>query len=220
MKSQCKFKEHSIVLLGNFNPKIFQPAWFASEGLLKQQEADEATIEIIHSTLVIFQADWLRLEVTQDRFNARTSLEPYDRVLRDLVLGTFSLLQYTPIMQMGINRQMHFQVDSTETWHKAGNTLAPKEIWEGVLTQPGMLSVQMRESERVDGFKGNINVKIEPSTRVHPGIFFTVNDHIERKDSESSEGAREIMDILGSHWETSYKRSAEIITTMLERIAS
>ncbi len=85
MKYQCKLKDHSIVLLGNFNPKIFQPAWFVAEGLLQHQEADEANIEIIHSSVVIFRTDWMRMEVTQDRFIVTTSKEPYDRVLRDLV---------------------------------------------------------------------------------------------------------------------------------------
>ena len=28
---------HSIVLIGNFNPKIFQPAWFGAEGLLGKE---------------------------------------------------------------------------------------------------------------------------------------------------------------------------------------
>jgi hypothetical protein len=36
----------SIVLLVDFNPKIFQPAWFAAQNLIRQQEADEATIHI------------------------------------------------------------------------------------------------------------------------------------------------------------------------------
>ena len=40
----------SIVLLGNFNPKIFQSAWFASQNLIRKIEANEAKIEIIHSS--------------------------------------------------------------------------------------------------------------------------------------------------------------------------
>ena len=128
MKYPLKFKEHSIVLVGNFNPKIFQPAWFAAQGLLSQQEAEEVKIEIIHSSVVIFSTNtnWMRIEVTDERFIVKTSQEPYDVVIRDLVLGTFDLLRYTPIMQMGINREMHFQLSSEKNWHKAGHLLAPK----------------------------------------------------------------------------------------------
>ncbi len=90
MKYQPKIKEHSIVLIGNFNPKIFQSAWFAAQGLLSQQEAEEAEIEIIHSSVVVFSTtNWMRMEVTDDRFIVKTSQEPYDVVIRDLILGTF-----------------------------------------------------------------------------------------------------------------------------------
>jgi len=200
MKYQPKFKEHSIVLVGNFNPKIFQPAWFAAQGLLSSQEAEEAKIEIIHSSVVIFSTNtnWMRMEVTENKFVVRTSQEPYDVVIRDLVLGTFDLLRYTPVVQMGINRDMHFQLNSEDAWHKAGHLLAPKEIWDGILNKPGMLSLQMRESERQDGLKGNINVKVEPSTRAqaHPGLYFNANDHIEAEKQTTTEGCVELLGIL------------------------
>ena len=51
---QLKINRHSIVLIGNFNPKIFQPAWFGSEGLIQKKEAEQSTIEIIHPDVVIF----------------------------------------------------------------------------------------------------------------------------------------------------------------------
>ncbi len=220
MKHQPKIKEHSIVLIGNFNPKIFQPAWFAAQGLLSQQEAEAVKIEIIHSSVVVFSTNtnWMRMEVTGERFIVRTSQEPYDVVIRDLILGTFDLLRYTPIKQMGINREMHFQLNSEESWHKAGHLLTPKAIWDGILNEPGMLSVQMRESKRQDDLKGNINVKVEPSKSVHPGLFISVNNHIETEKQLTTEGSVELMAILNKHWERIYKRSEEIMDSLLERL--
>ncbi|GBD96558.1 hypothetical protein BMS3Abin06_01444 [bacterium BMS3Abin06] len=220
MKHQPKIKEHSIVLIGNFNPKIFQPAWFAAQGLLSQQEAEEAKIEIIHSSVVIFNTNtnWMRMEITDNRFIVKTSQEPYDVVIRDLVLGTFDLLRYTPIMQMGINREMHFQLSSDKIWHKAGDLLTPKEIWAGILNKPGMLSVQMRDSERNDGLKGNININVAPSNKFPNGLFISVNDHIETEKQITTEGCGELIDILNKHWERSYKRSEEIMYSLLERL--
>jgi len=40
-------QESSIVFIGSFNPKIFQPAWFVKEGLIPKQEGHEAEIEIM-----------------------------------------------------------------------------------------------------------------------------------------------------------------------------
>lgn len=219
MTYECKSKDHSIVLLGNFNPKIFQPAWFAAQNLLQKTEANAAEIQIIHSNIVSFTTEWLKIQVTQERFLVRTSLEPYDRFLRDLVLGTFELLQYTPIAKMGINRIMHFQVDSIETWNKAGHKLAPKEIWKEIMNNPGLTGLQISEPERKDGLKGAINVTIEPSREHHPGIAFNVNDHIEKEVTENSTGgATEIIGILRNHWEESYTRSASIIDHLIRRL--
>ncbi len=101
-----KIQGHTIVLLGNFNPKIFQPIWFSTEELLQKQEAEKANIEIIHPDVTIFSLDWLRVTVTPERFSAETTQESYYEAVRDLIIGTFSLLRHTPITKMGINIDM------------------------------------------------------------------------------------------------------------------
>ena len=58
----------SIVLLGDFNPKIFQPAWFAAQELIRKEEAESAEIEVIHPEVVVFSLDWLRIQVTRNRW--------------------------------------------------------------------------------------------------------------------------------------------------------
>lgn len=210
-------QEHSIVLVGNFNPTIFQPAWFAAEGLIRKQEAEEANLTIGHPDVMIFSLDWLRIEVTRGRFIVATAMEPYDEIIRDLVLGTFKLLSHTPIRMMGINRQMHFEMSSEEQWHAVGHKLAPKEIWDGILEKPGTRSLTMEESQRSDGLYGYIRVTVEPSTKIHPGIFIKINDHFEVGDTKAI-GNKEIVSILEKNWSKSYTKSASIIFTLLERL--
>lgn len=205
----------SVVLRGSFNPQIFQPAWFASEKLLRQEESDAAKIQLIHSQVVLFDLEWLRLHVDYNRFLAATEKESEFDSLRDLVLGTFRILRHTPINQMGINLEMHFRMPSEEDWHTVGHRLAPKEPWAGILEKPGMLTVVM-EGHRTDGFKGIIHVRVEPSLRVHPGVFISVNDHYEVKDSTNSHGSDEITDIFENSWRTSIERSKKIINSILE----
>jgi hypothetical protein len=43
-----------IVLVGSFNPRIFQPAWFAAENLIREEEEQAAKIELIHRQVAIF----------------------------------------------------------------------------------------------------------------------------------------------------------------------
>ena len=45
MQISPQFEGVTIVLLGQFNPAIFQPAWLAAENLVRPQEAESAEIE-------------------------------------------------------------------------------------------------------------------------------------------------------------------------------
>ncbi len=186
-----------------------------AQDLIRQSEVDDATIEIVHSEIVIFTLGWLRVEVTRERFAAGTIQDPYHVFIRDLVLGTFRLLRHTPLTMMGLNREVHFKVDSEDHWHAIGHTLAPKGIWEGTLANPGMDSLTVKGT-RTDNYKGFVAVTVEPSRRFHPGIYLRVNDHFQSDKLESVSGADEIVDILENEWEESYKRSNNIIAKLTE----
>ena len=200
---------HTIVLVGFFNPQIFQPAWFASQNLLKNEEADGAKIEIISRELVVFSSGWLRIEVMSERVIFATAQAQAFEWLRDLAIGTFRVLPHTPISMLGINRDMHFRFETEEEWHSIGHRLAPKEIWKGVLIDPGMAGLTMR-GRRPDEHKGALNVRVEPSDRIKPGVFVNVNDHYELQSLEPSHGADQILNLLETSWPISVARSRNI----------
>lgn len=204
----------SIVLLGDFSPKIFHPIWFAQAELIGKSEAENAEIEVVHADLASFSLDWLKVQVIQNRFALTTTQESHFEPLRDLAVGTFKLLSHTPIRAMGINRDMHFPMQSVEEWHAFGHRMAPKEHW-GALEKPGLISLTM-QGVRPDESKGYIRVKVEPSTVVHPGIFFSVNDHFQVLDASSPKGSYEIMNLLQKSWNDSLKRAEQIIYSLLE----
>ena len=58
----------SVVVIGNFNPALFTPAWFALYDLLPQRAVANANLEVAHPEITRFQTDWLTLQVTADRF--------------------------------------------------------------------------------------------------------------------------------------------------------
>ena len=206
----------SVVLLGDFNPKIFQPAWFAAEGLFRQQEAESATIEIIHPEVVSFELEWLRLQVTRERFVVSTTQVPYYEVMRDLILGTFGLLRHTPLHKMGINTDKHFRMASEEVWHAFGDRLVPKDLWQGVLDTPGVRNLTI-EGKRPDEIKGYIRVQVAPSTRIHPGVYFKVNDHYEVEDPKVVLGSETILGFFERSWRDSLQRSDSLIDALLEK---
>lgn len=212
-----EFEGLSIVLRGDFNPKILQPAWFASQKLIREEEAEKVELRFIHHDICDFSLEWLQLQVVDDRFVASTTKPPYYELLRDLVLGTFRILRHTPLRLMGINRDMHFKMDSQETWHGIGHRLAPKELWKDILRDPGLRSLTM-EGVRPDNFKGYIRVKVEPSVKVKPfGVYFEVNDHFEVKEADAKlVGADEIMNLLQQCWKDSVSRSDKIIDYLLK----
>ncbi len=206
----------SVVFLGDFNPKIFQPAWFAAQGLIRQQEAEEAKVEIIHPEVVNFSLEWLAFQVTREQCALTTTQEPYYVVMRDLIVGTFNLLQHTPLHKLGINIDMHFRMDSEASWHAFGHLLAPKNLWQDTLKNPGMRSLTM-EGQRPDEFRGYIRVQVEPSIKIHPGVYFRVNDHYEIETLQPGTGSDAMLDIFQRAWGESLTRSNHIISTLLER---
>lgn len=200
----------SIVHRGHFNPAIFQPAWLAAQNLIRAQEAGSAQIDIIHPKAAIFTAEWLRLNVVEDNFQAGTTQEPYYEALRDLVVGVLSLLSHTPLRALGINREFHFRFPSLDAWHKVGHTLAPKPLWEPHLPKPGMQSLTIR-GQRPDDLEGYILVKVEPSTQVEFGVYIEVNDHYQlAPGDEAIPGTSKALDIISRQWGGSMSRASAI----------
>lgn len=65
--SKAEIRGISLVLLGDFNPIIFQPRWFMSENLITQAESDDADVQIVHPDVTTFQLPWIGINVTRDR---------------------------------------------------------------------------------------------------------------------------------------------------------
>lgn len=211
-----EIKGLKIELEGDFNPKIFNPAWFSSNNLLMVEEIEKADTNIVHKDIVAFTLDWLNLRVTRDNFTVETLQESHEGIIRDLVVGAFQLLRHTPISSIGITTHAHFRVESIERWNKIGDCLAPKQIWNEVLVAPGMRSLRVQSDRRDDGHRGFIGVKVEPSAKVHPGIFILVLDHFGLSSDGSASGCVEAVNILQNAWEAAVDRAARIKSSLLE----
>lgn len=205
------------MILGDFSPRLFQPAWFAAQELVGAQEAEKATISIIHPDIVVFSLSWIRLEVTQERFLVLSEQQPYFKLLRDLVLGTFAILNHTPLAALGINQSVHYPVTDVKRWTDVQRQLAPDKVWNSIMHAPQLQSINMR-GERSDERKGYVGVRVEPSQKVKPGIFVEANDHYEVAERGKSVGAEGVLAIIRERWDDSMLASENIINKIIEGV--
>jgi hypothetical protein len=206
----CELEGASIVLVGAFNPGIFQPSWLGANQLLRPEEVEDATSDkhdyLIAREVAAFTAGWLELQVTEQRFSAQTSDPAHYNPLRDLVLSAFRLLEHTPFTQMGINRLLHYRMPSEADYHAFGHFLAPKPPWEGVIAKPGMLTLRI-VGTKPDDARVKYTTKVEPSVRIQHGIFIETNEHV---TAEGADASRQLLKKLEDSWQPSLEYGKKV----------
>ncbi|MCX4652921.1 hypothetical protein OG249_13580 [Streptomyces microflavus] len=208
-----EYDQVSIVFVGSFNPKIYQPAWFEAQGLIRPEEAADSKIEVISNDICIFETSWFRLEVFKERWALSSRATPAIELLRDLVLATFETLRHSPVTKIGINAHGHYSMPNRETLDKFGHAVAPKDsFWRPVMEDPRLLTLTI-VSKRTDGHEGAVRAKVEPSGRITDGLFVEVNDEYANDDSVSAEWA---IKIVSEEWENHRSR----VTSIRENIVT
>lgn len=212
-----KIEAAVCVLRGSFNPAILHPSWLVARDLITQEDADSCKIAVVSPDVTSFDCEWFTLQVTQDSFSAHSNDPSRYSFLQELVIGIFSFLEYTPLKMLGLNRRMHFKVDSEARWHELGDQLAPKEPWKEVLLGPrtdgipGLRSLTM-EGNREGSEAKYLRVKVEPSTKVNPGIYFETNEHYQVDEDEPSE---KLIQALKTAWNDAQGFALTIATHLL-----
>ncbi|MBU1170505.1 MAG: hypothetical protein KKD44_13160 [Proteobacteria bacterium] len=217
-------EEASIVLVGSFNPAIFHPEWLLRHDLISEDDIDINKIDIVHPDLSKFYFDWLAIEVIPSKFTARTNDPSKYSPLRDLVVSIFNILEHTPINQLGLNLIMNFSISSEDDWHRIGDTLAPKEIWNASLQnilsltslnhRVGLKSLSIT-TKRNDDYDGDINISIGPSAVEKFSVNYSVNNHIELKKDKLDLSSTEVISNL---WDKSVKMAQNLADTTLTEI--
>ncbi len=223
---KTEFEDAAVVLIGKFNPAIFQPAWLGANNLIRKEEDEGANIEVVNPQVTSFSADWLRVQVVAERFQAVTEDTAHYQALRDLVVSTFHLLEHTPFWLMGLTRDMHFKARDQEHWHKLGHILAPKESWHPILDQPGLRSLTIQSSPlKVGNLQVIRNVKVEPSYRLAPtpGLYIQLNIEASLPNGAQADilvqqrTARELMQYLADSWSEMLSESQKVAEHLLSQ---
>lgn len=165
----------NVILLGEFNPLQVAPRWLRQMDLIGEEDYDSYSIEVISPGATIVSFGSIRLQVVPENLQIATDASGDVEAARDLAAGILLSNGSPGISAMGINRLVHFGAEF-ERYHAIGDALTPKDLWDGVLHLPGMLNLGIT-GVRDDGYGGAINVQVQPSAVVRPGVFVSVNDH-------------------------------------------
>lgn len=197
-----------LVFVGDINPVIIQPFWLVNKGLIQETEGENAKVEVIHPEIVKFDLDWVNIEITRQRLILRTTKQSHFLMVKDLGISIFKILKDTPLKNFGINHILHFKFDESK-YLEIGSKLVPFHNWEGVLSNPKLLQLEMTSESRKDGYLGQVRIKILPSELIRPyGVSININDHFEKKSTNL--GAAELIDVLKEIWEKSMEYSESI----------
>lgn len=219
-------EEASIVLVGNFNPKIFHPEWFIRKEIIEEWDYSKEELVSLQDMSQISLPSSRILTVLLNQFNLRSSLASDHLALKDLVTSTFTILRETPILQMGMNFTSVIKIKNKEDWLRFGSNLAPKQYWENAIDYIKDLDVKEREKlglwemtmnlPRNDDKRGYIRPKISAISQSAHDISFSINNHVEIEPSN----ALTMVQILEEQWDNSLsfanKLTSNIMTAELK----
>lgn len=215
---------YAITLRGAFNPQIFHPRWFSSEELIREEEAESASVDIIHPEFTRVQGEWFQLQVTSDQFSIATEQRRAAVWIRDLCVGAFDLLRHSPVRAVGVNRLSHYAMPDEESWTGLLTKFAPLHAWRDVLPSHPEIETVTVKSSRDGNYDGSFRIRLEPSVRVTPyGIFLDSNDHykIAQGDSEgSTESSMQALRILRDEWENAQQRADGAINRIVSGVTA
>jgi len=164
--------------------------------------------------VMAFDAGWLSLQVLPIRLSFTSSESAYHLELRDLVLGTLTLLQEEPISALGLNRDAHYSMDTEEEWHAVGDRFIPNEPWAEITGggRAGLhrLAVQVTR-EGTELAMGSTNITVGTSTEAAPnGVFLGINDHFQLSPPDEPTTAAALLPVLEDEWEPARARAIAI----------
>lgn len=190
------------MLIGRFNPDILQPMWFAAKGLLSEQDVDADSV-LVSQGFTSFATDELTIVCSRDRLQFGTTPKtPTEDILRDVITQTFELLVETPVIQLGVNHQVHIP-KSEQTWDTVVGLLGDPQRRLVLLDEQELRTVELT-AKRDDGFEGSRTIHMQPSVYHEGGVWFQLNDHVQIAETpEQAGGAKGAIDVLSEIWDAS-----------------
>lgn len=216
----------SIVAVGNFNPAIFSADWLERNNLIGSEDANTAREGEQRKALLVthqvttFETKWFALQVLENQFSL-SSKDALSPAFKDLAIGIMQLVPHTPITAVGLNFFGHYKLSSDDEYHRVGDVLVPKDIWNSLYPdqRAGLsnLTLRIQPGSRTEPLKtkDEKRISVQPSTKLK-GVFLSYNDHHEPSPDEMSvKPAEVIARIIDEQWDTSWKDAIRVFDEIL-----
>jgi len=135
--------------------------------------------------------------VGRRRFQIGCDRPEYFHLLKDIVIGTFSILEHTPINRLGINRHFYCRYEDVQKRGDFEKQMLSNRPWDNFLSSPELESIKIR-GKRTDKHKGSTLLTIEPLTDDPEIVVFSLNDHFDFK--ENGKDPKYCLEILANNW--------------------
>ena len=211
-------KQYSIVLVGDFNPLMYQPEWFGRNDVISMEDVEfarnpnNAFPMVITPQFTMFRTSQLSITIELNRFQVVAEKEPLI-IVKDFVAKTFERLGGLTIRAYGYNFSAHYKFDSESKIHIFADKLAPKQYWGSLLGDDiagdnragGLVTLQMQKSK--ENNEGQITTVLQRSNLIQ-GIYLTCNDHVNISEDDSV--ADIVMEKIENTFSVSFKSMAKI----------
>lgn len=199
----------NIVLIGTFNPAIFQPEWFRTHDLLPEAEVNAATSVrekmYVANDAAMIDFGSVKLEVITDRWAITTDRPDWFTDIGSLVTSIFDLLSHTPVKVFGANFIEHWPKDRASADDVVKRWL-PLEPLAKIIGTPVRLGGSVHSEW--EGYRTTL--WLEPSTQLKGGIFATQNYELTLKH-----GVPELLTVLRRDWEKLLLRAKSVTDILL-----
>lgn len=190
-------KQLSIVILSDFNPAMFHPIWFETNGIISKEQSEIAQNQtggfqmIVTTQLTFFKTDDVTVKVEPKRMDIVSS-NGVVTSLKDFAIKTIQTLNSFSVKAYGYNFSAHYYIENISDYQKIGDTLAPKKYWKEFLGEEisgdkrksGLLQLRMIKTK--ENGKGTTTLDVEPSIKINQGVYIYCNDHFNLAEGEQN----------------------------------
>lgn len=223
----------TIVVVGELNPAIFSPDWLERNKLIGEGDAETAREGsqgrplLVSHQVTTFETRWFALQVLENQF-LLTSKGVLSPAFKDLAASIFQLVSHTPVTAVGLNFSGHYKISSEDDYHKIGDVLAPKEIWDSLYADESAglaeLTILFKPGSRTEPekTKDEKRISVQPSRKFKFGVFMSYNDHhdVTANDEDGSAPAELVATIIDSRWESAWEDAARVFGSVLSMAVS
>ena len=178
-----QFFSTSIVLIGDFQPAMFQPFWFRMQDAISEEEYNYIVNSkkedmLITNNSVHFETGQFDIQITQNRFQIICKNKTSEIII-DFFKKIFDSLSSMPITAYGINFIFHIEAKDKREMKRIGQTLSPWKNWNPLLLEEddnegtGITSITATKQKDY----GRTNLTISVSDEIKHGIKFSFNFH-------------------------------------------